>query len=766
MGTTRQVVRLLLALAALAPAGCFGVSQNPSYFPFYLPTGDIIRTHAKPPGHGYFANFDPHACRLEVTPLESSGPTKSQLLIVAAVTDENGQPRRARRVEWIVEGAGNIVEVDESGYFAGRGYKVDNRYAVSYTDYKEHSLRTADGQTVCITPGQTWCVITAAVEGDTHVTVYAPEIANWERHKVFVLRHWCDAEWKFPPATACPAGGQPVLSTQVMRVSDRQPISNYKVRYRVLDGPPTQLLPSRGPEAEVASDGAGQASVTLSEMTARAGSTRLGIEVIRPEPSGPGVVVGRGETTLEWQTSQFALNVTASPTGVVGEALPVTVTVSNPGQAPTQAAVVSMPVPPGVQFVTSEPPAKLENGQIVWQITTVPANGSIPLRALFRVPVSGTLTATASAQTRDGLKAEGQATIRFATPQLRVGFEGPRSASPGDTLNLEVSVANTGTGPATNVKLRAELDPLLIHESKANPLEVVIGTIAPGQSQTMPLTVTAIGPGRPTIRILATGDGALRGEAVQTIAVVPRALQFSITGAPTRYVNRDGTWDVHVVNAGQVALSNVNARVHLPTELGFRSATGGGRFAAGDVVWQVGDLRAGERRELQFTGAPLSAIAQGVLTGSATADRVPEQRADATFEVMGMPVLRAEITPPTEPIPARGKGIVTIRIMNQGTLAARNVTVAAITPAPFLTPMFGTGPTVGRKQNDRIDFAPLDRIEPGQSASFRVELGGNQPGDGRMRVEVKSDSVQTPLTIEEAIPVAVPAPPATLRPVP
>ena len=29
-----------------------------------LPTGDIIQTHAKPAGHGYYANFDPHAVRV------------------------------------------------------------------------------------------------------------------------------------------------------------------------------------------------------------------------------------------------------------------------------------------------------------------------------------------------------------------------------------------------------------------------------------------------------------------------------------------------------------------------------------------------------------------------------------------------------------------------------------------------------------------------------------------------------------------------------
>lgn len=750
MGATRQVVRLLLALAALPAAGCFGVSQNPSYFPFYLPTGDIIRTHAKPPGHGYFANFDPHAVSLEVTPLEATGPTKSQFLIVAAVADENGQPRRSRRVEWLVEGVGQIIEVDESGYFAGRGYKVDNRYAVSYTDYKEHTLRTADGREVCIQPGQSWCVITSAVEGDTHVTVYAPEIQNWEKHKVFVTRHWCDAEWRFPPAAACPAGGQPVLSTQVLRVSDRQPLPNYKVRYRVLDGPPTQLLPTRAAEAEVASDEAGQAKVALAQLTARPGATRVAIEVIRPEVVGPGVVVGRGETMLEWQAPQLALAIAAPPTGVVGQNLPITLTVSNPGQTPTQPVTVRMPVPQGMQYAGSDPPAHPDGTQLVWALAAIAGNGSVPLHVALRPPAAAVFTVTAAAQSRDGLHAEAQATTRVATPQLRVGIDGPKTASPGDALILEVSIANTGTGPATNVKLRADFDPLLVHESKANPLEVAIGTLEAGQSQSVPLALTAMQAGRPVVRVTTAGDG-LRGEASQTIAVAQRALQFTITGTQTRYVNRPGTWDVKVVNGGEVALANVTARVRLPRELGFGSATGYGRFGAGEVVWPIGDLRPGERRDLQLTATPLTATAQSSLVGGATADRVPEQRAEAAFEAMGMPVLRAVVTPPAEAVAVRGKGVVTIRVTNQGTLAARQVAVAAVASPQFLTPRFGTGPTVGRVQGERVEFAPVERIEPGQAVTFRVEVEGTQPGDGRVRAEVKSDTTPQPLVTEEAV---------------
>ena len=149
-------------------AGCFGITQNPSYFPRFLPTGDIVRTHAKPPGPGYYANFDPHAVRLEVRPLTATSPVQTQHVLIATVYDEKGKPRRNRRVEWMLEGVGNIVEVDESGLFAGRGYKVDNKYAVSYTDYSEHHITRCNdnpNDDFVIRPGQTWCVITSAVVG-------------------------------------------------------------------------------------------------------------------------------------------------------------------------------------------------------------------------------------------------------------------------------------------------------------------------------------------------------------------------------------------------------------------------------------------------------------------------------------------------------------------------------------------------------------------------------------------------------------------------
>src|SRR5687767_9474412 len=102
----RYGLHALLAALLLPAFGCFGWVHNPSKFPYWFPAGDVVPTHAKPPGRGYFANFDPAAVRLEVRPLRSTNPVRTQHLLIATVLDEDGDARRKRRVEWMLEGVG------------------------------------------------------------------------------------------------------------------------------------------------------------------------------------------------------------------------------------------------------------------------------------------------------------------------------------------------------------------------------------------------------------------------------------------------------------------------------------------------------------------------------------------------------------------------------------------------------------------------------------------------------------------------------------
>jgi hypothetical protein len=305
MSHTGKMSWLLLVPVLGCASGCFGVDQNPSYFPYLLPTGDAVRTHAKPIGPGYYANSDPHAVDLAVEPVTMTSQVGSQVVILATVRDEAGKPRRSRRVEWKVTN-GNIVEVDESGIFPGRG-GVDGNNAFSFTCLAEQRIdrgnqnRTDD---IMLRPGQSWCVVSSPVEGDTHVQVIVPEIFNWDKRMKTTVIRWVDVAWEFPPRAAAKAGSVHEFVSKIVRHTDRQPLTKYRVRYKILDGPSAVLLPSRSQEEVAISDLKGLATVSIAQLKPGAGINRVSVEIIRPAdpttPSGSAVSVVSGETSIEW----------------------------------------------------------------------------------------------------------------------------------------------------------------------------------------------------------------------------------------------------------------------------------------------------------------------------------------------------------------------------------------------------------------------------------------------------------------------------------
>ena len=66
----------------------------------------------------------------------------------------------------------NNVEVDERGYLPGRGGEFGS-YAFSYTGHGEDRISRGNPNKlddIMVRPGQTWCVVSSPVEGDTPET--------------------------------------------------------------------------------------------------------------------------------------------------------------------------------------------------------------------------------------------------------------------------------------------------------------------------------------------------------------------------------------------------------------------------------------------------------------------------------------------------------------------------------------------------------------------------------------------------------------------
>src|SRR5690242_10456335 len=81
--TVRRWALVLLAAALACAGGCSELTPGSGYVPCLLPAGGVVQTHAKPAGPGYFANFDPHACKLQVLPGDATNPVRTQHVLVA-----------------------------------------------------------------------------------------------------------------------------------------------------------------------------------------------------------------------------------------------------------------------------------------------------------------------------------------------------------------------------------------------------------------------------------------------------------------------------------------------------------------------------------------------------------------------------------------------------------------------------------------------------------------------------------------------------------
>ncbi len=751
----RQFWALLALLGLSAMIGCSGASRNTSYTSQTPTFGQPLRTSGSPASSGYYVQAGPQTCRIECFPLEATNPVRTQHVLVATVFDEKGQPRRDRRVEWMLEGVGEIVEVDETGVYPDRGRKIDNHYAVSYTSFFEHRISRNNGNPnddFVIQPGQTWCVITSAVEGDTHVIAYSPGVPNWDRHKVFATKHWVDAEWVFPKSAVNRFGTTHVFTTKVYRHSDGQPLAGYRVRYKILDGPPAVFLPGRTQTEDTITGLEGAANVTIAQVAPAAGVNRIGIEIIRPPESGNGVgiVIARGETRKEWVAPRVTLTKTAPPMAAVGQEITYVLTATNYGQVETKTVTIRDYLPDNAEYVRSDPPASKEQGQLIWTLGELPPNQPCSVQVVFKSKGVGTITNRATLTTDEGQTDEKQVTTQITSPQLKLSVTGPATAVKNVPMTYQLTVNNPGTGPVTNLLLKSQFDPGLEHESKANPIELPAGTLGAGETRTYSLVLTPRQTGTLVTRVMARADGDLTDSKEHPVTVQEAKLSVNQSGPPWRYAGRPATFNITVTNPGDTDISNVVVREQLPAELTFKGADKGGQFNSGAVTWSLGNLKAHESATVQLTASCDRLTQAAVAVATVTADPGLQAENRATIKVMGLPAFRVEVVDLVDPVPLGDKTTYKIDVTNQGTLAGDQVRIVAFVP-PEMTFLSATGPSKFKIEDNgqKIVFDPVDAVGPRQNLTYQVEVRADKEGNAVFKVQMSAATLSRPVEEQE-----------------
>lgn len=504
---------------------------------------------------------------------------------------------------------------------------------------------------------------------------------------------------------------------------------------------------------DVALDAPGQLSLTeepdlsplpLPEANVDTGSS---FEVGSDVSALPELTAQPGSLQLEGQQTPTLTVEKVAPAEVqVNRSAVFTTRIKNTGKVSAHGIRVTDFVPKGARLESAHPEfVQASDGSIQWALGTLEPGDETTV-SMKLVPVAeGEIGSVAR------VSFEALASVRTVStrPQISITQTAPEKVLIGQSVLVNVTVSNPGSGDATGIVLEADIPAELSHVA-GNELEYPVGTLRPGQQKQVALRLTAEAAGVVFNTLTVRGNGQMEDRSVQQIEVVAPDVQVGLRGPKVRYLDREATYAVDVANPGTASARNVNLVAFLSKGLKFVSTDHFGEYDAREhaVYWKLEELPPNVRDSVKLTAVAVEPGEQKIVL-EGTADLDVKDSFNHIVRVESVPELEFSIKDTADPIEVGSDTTYEIRVVNRGTRTATGVQIYAAFPEA-LRAVQGGGPSDLRIEGQNAVFAPLDRLPPNKEAVFRVKAKALGIGDNVIKVQMLSDDVNVPVTKEES----------------
>jgi uncharacterized repeat protein (TIGR01451 family) len=277
-----------------------------------------------------------------------------------------------------------------------------------------------------------------------------------------------------------------------------------------------------------------------------------------------------------------------------------------------------------------------------------------------------------------------------------------------------------------------------------------LGSMSPGETRTVRMIVTASTGGTQSIRANVQGSGGLSATTEGSMHVTQCDLQTVLDGPGLRYLDRQAVYTIRMTNPGDAPADNVKAMVSVPTGFKVIACSTGGRFdaATSSLSWIVGSIAPSETKEVSYKCQATQAGGQKH-SATVTAARGIKRESELVTQVEGISALLLEVVDIDDPVEVGADTAYEIRVTNQGSREATNVTIHALVPSE-LTIRGAQGPTKYRVESQEVLFDPIAKLPPRADAVYRIQVTGVAKGDVRFRARLTSDSLTEPVIEEES----------------
>ncbi len=431
----------------------------------------------------------------------------------------------------------------------------------------------------------------------------------------------------------------------------------------------------------------------------------------------------------------------------VGKKATFVIAVRNAGNATAHDVRVVDSVPQGARFVDSLPPATPSaQGLLNWDLGEMAAGDERTITIQIVPEVQGEVGSNAL------VYFAAQASVRTVAtlPKLELQLQSQTDMLIGGRQQLSVIVKNTGTGVARGVRLEADLPELVKHDSGEAQLAASLGDMRPNDVQpiTLDLTATAAGQSQVVIRAVSE-DGAVAEEVVALQVLAPN-LVAQIEGPKLRYLERQATYQIKVMNTGTAAATNLDFVVHLPAGLKYNSSNNRGTYdpAQHTVSWGLYELPAGETAPIELTVLPVELGPQAIAF-AATADLGLKAEAKGTVTVDGLAELAYTIGQDNGTIETGATSTYSVQITNVGNKADKDVRLAVQLPNGSRLVNVPDAQVNHRTEGNQIIFDPIPEMRNKDQYTYRFQVQHNQPGTQIVRTQLTSANWPVAIIKEE-----------------
>lgn len=509
----------------------------------------------------------------------------------------------------------------------------------------------------------------------------------------------------------------------------------------------TSAAPPRTMATESPRSTAAQGPKATAAVAAPVVPSTSGTPVAGPQGAGlQGTGTPGGQELEGPQSPSLSLEKVVPAEIQVGKTATFEIRVQNTGRSVARDLQVVDQLPQGTRLVNTQPRADLgERGELIWNLAALEPGATAAVRVELVPLVEGQVGSVA----RVRFAADVSARTTVTKPQLAIEVVGDEQVMIGDEAVLAITVANPGSGEATDVILEADIPANFKHPA-GSELEFEVGTLRPNESRRLELNLAAIKSGStaPTLVVRAAGVPAV--EKTMPLEVVAPKLEVGVEGPKRRFLDRKSTHVVTVSNPGTAAATDVELVAYLPPGMKFVEANNQGTYDARQhaVYWSLAELPAQRSGDVQLVTLPTESGEQ-VLKIEGRATRGLADEFVETISVEGVAALSFQISDLADPLAVGGQASYEVRVVNTGSKSASNVQVVAVLPAEMAA-IDAKGPTGSSLKDGKIVFQPISRLAPKEQQVFQFRAEATKAGDLRVRVQLTSDEITTPITQEES----------------